>query len=231
MAERMKGLAPLAIAVGVLAFLWCELALNFTFHWVTSGDLGNGLHLPSNFHLIVPAAFVSWGMFFAAGADNAALRKVSLSVVVGAVGALLLMVLGSATAGLPDFWGLSLWVGILALGLVLVAAAGDGYFTPAAFGGFACVVFWWLATGLDGWADKGGGVGNSVKALGDPATAGAGAFGGVLSTPYGWVFVNITVSLVCGCLLGALSVRLAGVLTPKPQPARSPGGRGAAAAG
>ena len=111
-------------------------------------------------------------MFFAAGADNAALRKVSVSVVAGAVGALLLMILGSATADLPDFWGLALWVGLLAAGLVLLGATEDHYYTPAAFGGFACVVFWWFATGLDGWADKGGGVGNSVKALGDPATAG-----------------------------------------------------------
>lgn len=223
MAERMKGLAPLAIAVGILAFAWVEIALNFSFHWATSGDLGNGLHLPSSFHLIVPAAFVSWGLFFAAGADNAALRKVALSTVIGAIGALLLMILGSATADLPDFWGLALWVGLLATVLVLLGAT-DSYHTPSAFGGFACVVFWWFATGLDGWADKGGGVGNSVKALGDPATAGAGAFGGVLSTPYGWVFVNITVTLVIGVLLGAASVRLAGVLTPKPRTVASPRG-------
>ncbi len=71
----------------------------------------------------------------------------------------------------------------LAAVLVLLAGLGDWYFIPATFGAFASVVFWWLATGLDGWAEKGGGVGNSVKALGDPATAGAGAFGGVLSTP------------------------------------------------
>ena len=32
MAGRMKGLLPLALAIGVLAFLWVEFALNFTFH-------------------------------------------------------------------------------------------------------------------------------------------------------------------------------------------------------
>ena len=76
MFERAKAATPLALVIAVLAFLWVEISLNFTFHWVTSGDLGNGLSLPSSFHLIVPAAFVTWGFFFAAGADNAALTKV-----------------------------------------------------------------------------------------------------------------------------------------------------------
>ena len=215
MAARMKGLVPLALAIGVLAFVYVEVALNFTFHWVTAGDLGNGLALPSNFHLVVPAAFVSWGMYFAAGGDNAAFSKVSLASIFGALAALIMMVLAAATADLPDFWGISLWVAIMASVLVLLAALGDWYFIPATFGAFACVVFWWLATGLDGWAEKGGGVGNSVNALGDPATAGAGAFGGVLSTPYLWVFINVLVTLLIGCLLGAASTRLSSVFTPK----------------
>jgi hypothetical protein len=62
-------------------------------------------------------------------------------------------------------------------------------------------VFWWTATGLDGWAEKGGGVGSGLKSLADPATAGTRAFGGVLSTPYVWVWVSCTVSLLAGCLL------------------------------
>jgi hypothetical protein len=215
MAARMKGLVPLALAIGVLAFVYVEVALNFTFHWVTDGDLGNGLALPGNFHLVVPAAFVSWGMYFAAGGDNAAFSKVSIANVFGAVAALIMIILASASADLPDFWGISLWVAIMAAVLVLLAALGDWYFIPATFGAFASVVFWWLATGLDGWADKGGGVGNSVKALGDPATAGTGAFGGVISTPYGWVFVNVLVTLTIGCLLGAASTRLSSAITPK----------------
>ena len=43
MAARVKGFLPLALAIGVLAFLYVEFALNFSFHWVTDGDLGNGL--------------------------------------------------------------------------------------------------------------------------------------------------------------------------------------------
>ena len=100
--------------------------------------------------------------------------------------------------------------------LVLLGGLGDWYFIPATFGAFACCVFWWLATGLDGWADKGGGVGNSVKALGNPATAGAGAFGGVLSTPYVWVCVSVLVTLLIGSLLGLASAKLAAAITPSP---------------
>ncbi len=215
MAARMKGLVPLAVTIAVLAFIYVEVALNFTFHWVTDGDLGNGLDLPKNFHLVVPAAFVAWGMFFAAGGDNAAFTKVAVSNVFGAVAALIMIILASATADLPDFWGISLWVALMAMVLVLLGALGDWYFIPATFGAFASVVFWWLATGLDGWADKGGGVGNSLKALGAPATAGAGAFGGVLSTPYGWVFVNVLVTLTIGALLGLGSSKLSAAVGPK----------------
>jgi len=215
MAARMKGFAPLAGVIAVLAFLYVEFALNFTFHWVTDGALPTGLDLPSNFHIAVPAAFVAWGFFFAAGGDNAALRKVAIGNVFGAVAALIMIALASATAGLPDFWAISLWIGVAAFALVLLAGAGDWYYIPATFGAFASVVFWWIATGLDGWAEGGGGVGNSVAALGDPATAGFGAFAGVISTPYGWVFINVLVTLSIGCLLGVLSQKITAALTSR----------------
>jgi hypothetical protein len=216
MFARAKATAPLALVIAVLAFIWCELALNLTFHWVTSGDLGNGLSLPSNFHLIVPAGFVAWGFVFAAGADLAAFQKVAVAAVFGTVGALVVMALSPQIADLPDFWGISLVVALVALVLVLVSAAGDWVYVPAIFGAFASTIFWWIATGLDGWAEHGGGVGNSVGALGNPATAGTGAFGGVISTPYGWVWVNTLVSLVCGCVLGLLSARLAAMFVRTP---------------
>jgi hypothetical protein len=201
--------------IGVLAFVWCELALNFTFHWVTDGDLGNGLSLPANFHLVVPAAFISWGFFFAAGADTSAFGKLVASTVTGGLAALGAMALASAVADLPDFWGIALAVGIFAVVLVLMSALGDWHFVPATFGAFASVFFWWTATGLDYWAPDGGGVGNSLKALADPATAGAGAFGGVISTPFVMVWLSVSVSLLCGCVLGLASVRLAALLTPR----------------
>lgn len=233
MAARLKAFLPLTLVIGVLAFLWCEFALNFSFHWVSDGALGNGLDLPASFHLVVPAAFVAWGMFFAAGGDNGALGKVASANVFGAVAALVMIFLAKESAQLPDFWGISLWVGVTAAVLVLLGALGDWYFIPATFGAFASVVFWWLATGADGWAPGGGGAGNSVAALGDAKTAGLGAFGGVISTPYGWVFVNILVSLSCGAVLGWVSAKLAAAITPKERPARAetreaPGGGHAA---
>src|SRR3954464_8713161 len=111
MAERMKGLLPLAAAVGILAFAWTWVALNFSFHWITDGDLGNGLDLPSNFQLMVPAAFVSWAMYFAAGGDNGAARKVAIAPGCGAVAALVVMWLSPAIADLPDFWATGCAVG------------------------------------------------------------------------------------------------------------------------
>lgn len=216
MIERAKASVPLALVIAVLALLWVEFSLNFTFHWVTDGDLGIGLSLPSNFHLIVPAAFVSWGFFFAAGADTAALSKVTIASVVGTVGGLLLMLIAPKIADLPDFWGIAVTVGVLAFIVVIATCVGDMYYVPAVFGAFAATVFWWIATGLDGWAKNGGGVGNSVAALGKPATAGAGAFGGVLSTPAVWVFIDTLVTLLIGCVLGLVSVKLTALF-----PARS----------
>ncbi len=219
MMAKMRGVLPLAISIAVLAYLYVEFTLNFTFHWVTDGDLGNGLALPSNFHLVVPAGFVTWGIFFMLGADNKAALKTLIAAVVGSLGALALMILGPKIADLPDFFGIAIAVAIVSLILVLAIPLSDNYNVAATFPPFASVVFWWIATGLDGWAKNGGGVGNSVAALGDPATAGAGAFGGVLSTPYLMVFVNILVTMIIGLIFGVVSGRLSGLLSPRKAPA------------
>jgi hypothetical protein len=55
----------------------------------------------------------------------------------------------------------------------------------------------------------------TVPALGRPITAGAGAFGGVPSTPVVWVFVSVTVSLLAGCVLGLLHTTITAKITPK----------------
>jgi hypothetical protein len=217
MGARAKAITPLAIVIGVLSFLWTEFSLNFTFHWVTDGDLGVGLELPSNFHLILPIAFISWGLFFAAGGDNAAFGKIAVACIFGTVAALVTMPLAWKTADLPDFWGIALWVGIFAFVLVMILILGDWYYVAGTFPAFASVFVWWIATGLDGWATNGGGVGNSVEALGAPATAGNGAFGGVISTPWAWVWFNVLVTLLCGVVLGILSAKIAAALTPKPK--------------
>lgn len=218
MATRIKAVIPLGISVALLTFLWLEVSLNFTFHWFTNGDLGIGLALPANFHLVAPAAFISWAMFFAAGADQKALGTSALAVSIGAAGGLALMLIAPALADLPDFWAIAAVSAVIALIVVAASAAGSWYFTPGVFGGFGSVVFWWIATGLDGWAENGGGVGNSLQSLADPGTAGSGAFGGVISTPAIWVFASVAVSLLCGCLLGRSSTALATLLTPRHKP-------------
>ena len=77
MGARAKAIFPLALVIGVLSFLWTEFSLNFTFHWVTVAgtDVPGAVGVPQNFHLILPTAFISWGLFFAAGGDNAAKRS------------------------------------------------------------------------------------------------------------------------------------------------------------
>ena len=105
MTERLKATVPLAISVGILAVVWLEVSLNFSFHWVTEGDLGNGLALPANFTLVAPAALISWSMFFAAGADRAAAGKVALASTIGAVGALLLGLIAPRSPSSPTSTG------------------------------------------------------------------------------------------------------------------------------
>jgi hypothetical protein len=215
MQERLKGAAPLAVSAAILTFAWLEISLNFTFHWTAVGDLGNGLSLPSNFHLVPPAAFVSWAMFFSAGGDRSAAGKVLLASLVGTIGGLLLMWIAPALAELPDFWGIAVVAAGAAFFAVMGAVVGDIYYPPAVFAAMACVFFWWVVTGLDGWAVGGGGAENTLKSLADPTTAGNGAFFGTMSTPVEWVAVSMGASLACGVLLGVLSVAFAGVLSPK----------------
>ena len=89
MGARVKAILPLALVIGVLSFGWTEVSLNFQFHWVTVADLGNGVGLPENFQLIVWIAFISWGLFFAAGGDTAAFGKIAIASVFGSVAALI----------------------------------------------------------------------------------------------------------------------------------------------
>jgi len=199
------------------------VSLNFTFHWVTEGDLGNGLALPANFTLVAPAALISWSLFFAAGADRAAAGKVALASTVGGVGAFVIGLIAPEIADLPDFYGIALAAGVIAALGVLASAFSDYHYIPAVFCGLSAVIFLWIATGLDGWAPGGGGTGNTLAALGSPETAGAGAFHGVLSTPLEWVFISSAVSLLVGPLIGLASVKLAAVLSfAKPQHASVP---------
>jgi hypothetical protein len=219
MATRLKAVIPLTASIGVLAFLASELALNFTFHWVTVQDGVFGKYgLPQGLHMVLPALFVSWGLFFLLGADNAAIGKTITAAATGSIAAGIAMAIGPMFAESPHFWGLALMIGITAAGLIVLSTAvADDRFAPApAFCCYASVFFWWIATGLDNFVPGGKGP-HTVEAVtaaitNKPLSAGTGAFGGLLSMSWIAVVVSIFFSLVVGTLFGALSVRLAGVL-------------------
>src|SRR3954452_10135108 len=218
MGSRLKAVIPLVVSIGVLAFLATELALNFTFHWVTVQDAVFGKYgLPQNLHLVLPALFVSWGLFFMLGADMPALGKTVTAAATGSFFAGVAMFFGPLFAESPHFWGLALWIGLTAAGLIVLSTAvEDDRFAPApAFACYASVFFWWIATGLDRFVPDGKGahtVAAVTSAITDkPLAAGTGAFGGLISMSWLAVVVSIFVSLVCGSLLGLASVKLAGL--------------------
>jgi hypothetical protein len=218
MATRLKAVLPLTVSIGLLAFLASEVALNFTFHWVTVEDGVFGAYgLPRDVHLILPALFVAWGLYFMLGADRAALGKTLTAAVTGTIGAGIAMVVGPLLAESPDFWGLALMIGVTAAGLIVLSAViDDERFAPApAFACYASVFFWWIATGLDNFVPNGKGPHTAeaiTAAITDtPLAAGTGAFGGLLSMSWSAVLISVFISLVFGALLGLLSVSLAGV--------------------
>jgi uncharacterized protein DUF1097 len=215
MSARAQTFLPLAVVVAVLAFAWSEVALNAQFHWLTDGNLGTPLGLPGNLQPVVWAAFVSWGIFFAAGGDGPAFGKTVAAVVVGSLAALVVFGVGPAIADVPDFWGISLTVGAMALVMLALGRLGDWYYAAGALPCFAACFGWWVSTGMDNWAPDGGGVGSGPSSLDTPATAGAGALGGLLSTPWAWALVSAAASLLCGAVLGLLSSALSGALTPR----------------
>ncbi len=215
MSTRLKAALPLTLSIGLLAFLASEVALNFTFHWVTVENGVFGAYgVPQNVQLILPALFVSWGLYFLLGA---ALGKTVIAAATGSAGAGIAMWIGPMLAESPDFWGLALMIGITGAGLIVLSTAvEDDRFAPApAFCCYAAVFFWWIATGLDNFVPGGKGPHNAEAVIAaitnTPLAAGTGAFGGLLSMSWIAVIVSVFVSLVVGALLGALSVRLAGV--------------------
>jgi len=74
---------------------------------------------------------------------------------------------------------------------------------------------------LSGSAPNGGGTGDKVAALSGTGaatdTAGLGAFGGLISTTWQWVWFSTWVTLVCGVILGIVSAKITAAITPKPK--------------
>jgi hypothetical protein len=218
MSNRVKMAVPLALSIGLVAFLWSEFTLNFNLHWFTVADGVFGkFGLPEKFQLVLPATFVTWGLYYVLGADRVALRKTLLACTTGTIGAIVIMTLGPALAGLPSLWGISLAIAIVGGGLVIVSSlsASDSLPAAPAFACAASVLFWWFATGLDNYVPGAAGP-HTVAALGlalttHPLAAGTGALGGLLSTPWPWVAFSVWVSLLCGPVLGLVSRALADV--------------------
>ena len=216
MSHRFKHAVPLAISVALLAFLWSELSLNFNLHWFTVADGVFGkFGLPEKFQLVLPATFVTWGLYYALGADRPAFRNTLIAATTGTIGAIVIMTLGPALAGLPSLWGVSLAIAIVGGGLVVLSAVReDGSLAAApAFVCAASVLFWWFATGLDNYVPGAAGP-HTVAGLGlalttHPLAAGTGALGGLFSTPWPFVALSVWVSFLFGPVLGALSRVLA----------------------
>ena len=216
MSHRFKHAVPLAISVALLAFLWSELSLNFNLHWFTVADGVFGkFGLPEKFQLVLPATFVTWGLYYALGADRPAFRNTVIAATTGTIGAIGIMTLGPALAGLPSLWGISLAIAIVGGGLVVLSAVReDGSLAAApAFVCAASVLFWWFATGLDNYVPGAAGP-HTVAGLGlalttHPLAAGTGALGGLFSTPWPFVALSVWVSFLFGPVLGALSRVLA----------------------
>lgn len=220
MSDRLKQTGPLAVSIAVVAFLWSEFALNFNLHWFTVADGVFGkFGLPEKFQLVLPASFVTWGLYFALGADRKALRTTLIACTTGTIGAVVIMTLGPSLAALPSLWGIALAIAIVGAGLELLSTLSeDGYLAAApAFACAASVLFWWFATGLDNYVAGGKGP-HTVAALDlaltkHPLAAGTGALGGLMSTPWSWVAVSTFVALLCGPLLGVVSRSLAAIPT------------------
>jgi hypothetical protein len=225
MSVRLRAVAPLAFAVALIAFAWCEIALNASFHWLTVSDGVFGkLGLPESFHFVLPASFITWGLFFVLGAADGGLRRTLVAAATGTLAAIVVMVVGPALADAPDFWGLAIAVAVAGAGLVLLSATrDDDLLAPAP--AFACggaVLLWWFATGLDNYIPDGKGphtVAALVAALTKtPLAAGTGAFGGLMSTSWLWAAVSASVSLAIGAVLGLASLALTGALVRAPRP-------------
>lgn len=206
----------MALSIGLVAFIYSELSLNFNLHWLTVADGVFGkFGLPQKFQLVLPATFVTWGLYYALGSDRVAMRKTVIAACTGTIGAIVIMVLGPAVAGLPSLWGIALAIGLVGGGLVILAAVtDDGSFAAApAFVCAASVLFWWFATGLDNYVPGAAGP-HTVAALDlaltkHPLAAGTGALGGLFSTPWQFVALSVWVSLLVGPLLGYVSRALA----------------------
>ena len=215
MATRLKAVLPLTLSIGLLAFLASEVALNFTFHWVTVQDGVFGKYgLPQNLHLVLPALFVAWGLYFMLGADRAALGKTMIAAATGTIGAGSRWSSARCSPSRRTSGASRSGSAITAAGLIVLSTAvEDDRFAPAP--AFCCYAVRVLLVDRDRPRQLRPGrqgphtAAAVTSAITDtPLAAGTGAFGGLLSMSWIAVALSVFVSLVCGALLG-LAVRQA----------------------
>jgi hypothetical protein len=173
----MKSLNALAISISLLGALATFLAL---------GPL-SGVYL-------IWAAFVAWGAFYALGGDVAALKKIVICGIFGAlvawaVAVVILTVPMAATLGLPMWAALVVGAGVLVV--VLAANVPSLATIPATVFGFASSFAYLLQT---------------------PDVLNADV---LLSLSMKNSLIVISLSLIAGAVFGLLSARLGSAMTGK----------------
>ena len=159
-------------------------------------------------------------MFFVLGANNDAIKLVAINVVIGCAAALVCIVMVHAIKKFPDFWGISLSVGILAFVLVMSQCGLGPRQHSNDIRGLRRYVSLVAGDRRRRLVRRSGDAHASRRRAdarqGRWRPSGAGAFFGVLSTPYGFVVLNCFATMFVGLGFGVASARIAAVLTPSP---------------
>lgn len=127
----MSQLTALSLSIAVLGGVWAYLAL---------AVLGASV--------VVWGGFIAWGCYFAAGADDAALKKTIAGMIYGAVVAgIALTLVGSNPLGLPDGISAAVYIAVTVFFLVIVAGQSLLSAVPANVYGYAATAGLALSTG------------------------------------------------------------------------------------
>ncbi len=138
---------------------------------------------------LIWAAFVAWGCYFATGADMEALKKTIAGNIFGSLIAYVAAILIVYTAsGWPGGSPAPVWVGITVAMLVFASQIELLSSVPANVYGYACTFAYMM--------ESGGLSGGDIFAYG-----------------FGNPFILVAFSMVIGALFGALSGRLAALMT------------------
>jgi len=175
MANKIALPVALSVSIALLGGIWAYLAL---------GPLAG--------YVLVWAGFIAWGAYFHSGADNAALQKVIVGLIYGAVtaGIALLLVVNNPL-GLPASVAAPIYVGVTVFFLVIVAGFNLLSVVPANVYGYAATV---------------------AYSLHQPTLDGVGPLASLTALNLSNPVLLLSLSFVIGALFGVASGKLAGVL-------------------